>query len=136
MVKNRDLMDTKLKYYQGFNDVVSVFLLTLDSNLAFYCVDVFARFFLIDYLQLGFDQGLIPIFSMCAVLLKAVDEDLYNFITLDGAQPTPLFMTSWCLTLFAHDIQNLECTRRLYDLILVEHPLIIVYLCVSLIINC
>ena len=55
IVKNQDLMGLRLKYYQGFNDVVSVFLLTLDSNLAFYCTDIFSRFFLIDYLQLGFD---------------------------------------------------------------------------------
>lgn len=125
-----------MKYYQGCNDVVSVFLLTLDSNLAFYCADVFWRFFLIDYLQLGFDQGLIPLFSLCAKLLKAVDEDLYNFITLDGAQPTPMFMTSWFLTLLSHDVLNLEHTRRIYDLVLAEHPLIIVYLCASLIIEC
>jgi hypothetical protein len=46
-----------------------------------------------------------------------------------------MFMTSWCLTLFAHDTHSLECTRRIYDLILAEHPLIIVYLCVSLIIE-
>jgi hypothetical protein len=46
-----------------------------------------------------------------------------------------MFITSWCLTLFAHDTHSLECTRRIYDLILAEHPLIIVYLCVSLIIE-
>jgi hypothetical protein len=45
-------------------------------------------------------------------------------------------MTSWCLTLFAHDINSLECSRRIYDLVLAEHPLIIAYLCVSLIIEC
>ena len=27
------------KYYQGYHDVVSVFLLTLESNLAFYCLE-------------------------------------------------------------------------------------------------
>lgn len=75
-------------------------------------------------------------FNLCASLLKIVDEDLYNFITLDGAQPTPLFMTSWFLTLFSHDIHNLEHARRVYDLILAEHPLIIIYLSVSLIIDC
>lgn len=55
VVKNEDLHSIRLKYYQGFNDIVSVFLLTLDCNLGFYCADIFARFFLIDFLQLRFD---------------------------------------------------------------------------------
>jgi len=134
IVKNQDLMDLRLNYFQGFNDVVSVFLLTLDSNLAFYCTDIFSRFFLIDYFQLEFDKGLIPIFGLCSNLLRAVDEDLFNFVTLDG-EKDPMFIASWCLTLFAHCTHNLECTRRIYDLILAEHPLIIVYLCVSLMIE-
>ena len=113
-----------------------MFLLTLDCNLAFYCADAFSRFLLLDFLHLSFDQGLIPLFSMSANLLKIVDEELYMLITCDESQPIPLFMTSWPLTFFSHDIENLDCCRRMFDFILAEHPLIIVYICVSLIIEC
>ena len=77
-----------------------------------------------------------PLFNLTAKLLEQVDLELYNFVTLDGSQPTPLFMTSWVLTLFSHSIETLEASRRVFDLILVEHPLIIVYLCVSVIVEC
>jgi hypothetical protein len=62
-----------------------VFLLTLDCNLGFYCADIFARFYLSDFLQLKFDQGLIPLFNLAAKVLKQVDEKLYMFLTQDGS---------------------------------------------------
>ena len=52
----------KINYYQGMHDVAGTFLLTLDQNLAFYCIDLASRFLLTDYLQLPFDVGLIPLF--------------------------------------------------------------------------
>jgi len=81
-----------------------VFLLTVDCNLGFYCADIFARFYLVDFLKLGFDQGLIPLFSLIVKVLRTIDEALYMFITLDETQPIPMFMASWVLTLFSHDI--------------------------------
>ena len=49
-------------------------------------------------------------------------------ISDNGQQPTPIFVTSWTLTFFAHDIENFASVQRLYDVILASHPLIIVYL--------
>ena len=45
-----------------------------------------------------------------------------------GEMPTPIFVTSWTLTFFAHDVENFECVQRLYDSILASHPLMIVYI--------
>ena len=61
--------------------MVSVFLMTLDCNLAFYCADVFARFILVDYLKESFETGLIPLFAMTARLLSIVDRDVYMLVT-------------------------------------------------------
>jgi hypothetical protein len=79
IVKNHTQLG--VKYYQGFNDIISVFLLTLDCNMGFYCADIFARFYLIDFLTLRFDQGLIPLFNLASKVLRQVNEDLYMFIT-------------------------------------------------------
>ena len=49
----------------------------------------------------------------------------------DGLQPTPIFTTSWNLTIFGHDIENLSSVQRLYDVFLASHPLMIVYLVVA-----
>jgi hypothetical protein len=127
---------SRLKYYQGLNDVVAVFLLTLDCNLGFYCADVFARFFLVDFLKMAFDQSLVPLFNLIVKVIRTVDNPLYMFITQNETQPTPMFMTSWVLTLFSHDLENIEHCRRIFDLVMADHPLIIVYMCASLIIEC
>ena len=44
----------------------------------------------------------------------------------------PIFATSWCLTIFAHDIENLDCVQRLFEVFMASHPLIIIYLVVAI----
>ena len=117
-----------MNYYQGMHDVAGTFLLTLDQNLAFHCTDLASRFLLTDYLQLPFDVGLVPLFQLTFYLLERVDRDLYMLVSDDGLQPTPIFVTSWILTIFAHDVEKFESVQRLYDVVLASHPLIIVYL--------
>lgn len=113
---------------------MAVFLLTVGRNMGFYCADVFARYYMIDYLQLGFDQGLVYLFTLVTEVIREVDIELYNFVTLDGS--APMFMTSWMLTLFSHDTRRLEASRRVFDLMIVEHPLMIVYLSAAVIVEC
>ena len=64
-------------------------------------------------------------------MLEKVDRDLYMLVSDDGLQPTPIFTTSWNLTIFAHDIENFSSVQRLYDVFLASHPLMIVYLVVA-----
>ena len=117
-----------MNYYQGMHDVAGTFLLTLDQNLAFHSIDLASRFLLTDYLQLPFDVGLIPLFQLIFYLLEKIDKELYMLVSDDGLQPTPIFATSWTLTVFAHDVENFACVQRLYDVVLASHPLIIIYL--------
>lgn len=73
-----------MSYYQGMNDVVAVMLLTLDENLAFYCSDLASRHLLNDFLQLPFDQGLIPLFVLCFFILEYADNELYQLVSDEG----------------------------------------------------
>jgi len=50
----------KLKYYQGFHDIVTVFLLTLDENLAFYCLYAFTNKYLLDFMTREFNLSVMP----------------------------------------------------------------------------
>jgi len=106
MVKTNDVDREKMNYYQGMNDVVATFLMTLDVNTAFYATDIASRFLLNDYLQLPFEEGLIPIFRLAYYLLEEVDPALYSLVSDDGLQPMPIFTASWLLTVFAHDIEH------------------------------
>ena len=49
---------------------------------------------------------MIPILVLVNFLLEYVDEDLYQLVSDEGLQPTPVFATSWILTFFSHDIEN------------------------------
>ena len=64
-----------------------------------------------------------------------MDEDLYYLTSDDGNVPAALFTTSWMLTLFSHDIEQFEVVQRLFDFILANHPLMIIYLITSVIIE-
>lgn len=90
------------------NDIAATFLLTLGPNMAFYAGEVASRFLLNDYLQLAFDEGLIPLFHLVFFVLKRVDYQLYEVVSDSGLQPMPIFCTSWILTVFAHDIENFD----------------------------
>ena len=107
-VRNVENSHQVQNYYQGFNDITSVFLLTLDQNLAFYCTNIASRYLFNDFLELPFDKGLIPLFQLVFFLLEKMDLDLYMLVTDDGNNPTALFTTYWFLTLFSHDIENFE----------------------------
>jgi len=133
LVKTLEVDGEKMNYYQGMNDVAAVMLLTLGPNSGFQTCEIASRFLLTDFLQLPFDQGLVPLFHLVFFLLKSVDPDLYSLASDDGLQPMPIFATSWILTTFAHDIESLEAVQRLYDVLLASHPLMIVYLCVAMI---
>ena len=128
LVKMKEVNGEQMNYYQGMHDVAGTFLLTLDQNLAFHCIDVASRFLLTDYLQLPFDVGLIPLFQLALYLLEKIDKELYMLVSDDGLQPTPIFATSWTLTIFSHDVENFACVQRLFDVVLASHPLMIIYL--------
>jgi len=51
---------THFKYYQGYHDVASVFLLVLGENLAFYCLEAFTLRHLIPYMTKTFDKCIVP----------------------------------------------------------------------------
>jgi len=70
LVKNLEVDKEKMNYYQGMNDVGATFLITLGPNMAFYASEIASRFLLTDYLQLPFDEGLIPLFQLVFYLLK------------------------------------------------------------------
>jgi len=91
------------------NSVASVFLLTLEQNLAFYCADIASRCIFIDYLQLPFEEGLIPLFRLVFYVLEKVDPELYNLVSDDGMIDMPIFATSWILTVYSHDIEKFVC---------------------------
>ena len=66
------------------NDVAATMLITLEQNLAYRCTEAISRHVLNDFLQLPFDEGLVPLFYMTFFLLAKADKDLYMLVSDDG----------------------------------------------------
>ena len=124
--------DQSLYYYQGFHDVVSVFLLVLeDDYLTFHAVEALSKQFLSDCMTENFDS-IARLMKIILVVISYADESLYNFLL--EAQIEPYFATSWFITWFSHDLKQIDKIARIFDLLLCSHPIYSLYLCSSLVI--
>jgi hypothetical protein len=63
-------------------------------------------------------------------LLQVLDEELHDYMILKEIGPT-IFLT-WMITLFSHDIHSEEIASRLFDALLVSHPLMSLYLTIAI----
>jgi len=73
--------------------------------------------------------------NLIFVCLKQIDPKLYNVISEYDLNPTPLFATSWLLTLFAHEVENFSVLTRIWDYLLTSNPLKIIHFSTALIIE-
>mmetsp|Transcript_14454 Transcript_14454/g.24675 ORF Transcript_14454/g.24675 Transcript_14454/m.24675 type:complete len:167 (+) Transcript_14454:604-1104(+) len=118
-----------LSYTQGYNDFISVFLLTLDTNLAFHCGSIASVHMLRDFLNAKFDLGVLPALDFAAKLIELLDKELFELVEKMGGQP--VFALSWIISWFAHDISNFDDVQLIFDACLATHPLFCVYLSVA-----
>lgn len=125
---------SELHYFQGYHDVMSVFLLTIeDDHLACALGEAASLRFFRDCMNSDFDV-VSKTMRLIMVILKVVDQRLYSYLTKAGVEP--FFATSWIITWFAHDIKSVSGIARIYDALLCSHPLFSLYLCATLLIHC
>ncbi|KAJ1969871.1 GTPase-activating protein gyp8, partial [Dimargaris xerosporica] len=121
-----------LRYYQGFNDVCTVFLLTLHPEDVLPACENAALLYFRDFMRHDFAP--VHTFLECAyTLIKHDDQALYALIT-HVALP-PYFATSWLLTWFSHNLNDLTAICRLFDFFLSSNPLVPVYFVAALIMS-
>lgn len=118
-----------LHYFQGFHDIVQVFLLVLGEQ-AYEAVTRVSLFRVRDYMLESLDASTRQLHLIPAIL-KCSDPQLATHM---GGIP-PYFALSAVLTLYAHDIEQYSDIARLYDFILAHEPVMTIYLFVALIIQ-
>ncbi|UCS22563.1 uncharacterized protein HLK63_K12177 [Nakaseomyces glabratus] len=111
--------NSELSYYQGFHDVISVFILVFlnydDDNTGehviykvenieslFYCVEAFSLLYLRDFLMPTLDFSIDQLKVIQNYILNK-DEELYEKMQLDVIHP--LYAISSVLTVFAHELK-------------------------------
>ncbi|CCF57338.1 hypothetical protein KAFR_0C03460 [Kazachstania africana CBS 2517] len=112
----------KLRYYQGYHDIVSLFILVWHSNeevdlslstmilsavdaqfdTVFECVEIFTLVYLRDFMMNSLDFPIDQL-KLISHLIKEKDPDLYHSMKLDKI--SPFFAISSILTFFSHDLK-------------------------------
>ncbi|KAG6610051.1 TBC1 domain family member 20 [Phytophthora cinnamomi] len=115
----------ELFYFQGYHDIVSVFLLTLgNSKGALQAVRNVSETYQREPMRSGFEQVMATT-RLLFPLLDAADELLCQHLQETGVEP--YFALPWMITWFAHQLWRFQDVARLYDVFLVSHPLFSLY---------
>jgi hypothetical protein len=116
----------ELHYYQGYHDIVSIFLLVFQQDkLAFAVSEAVSLQFFRDCLYKDFEVVSKSI-AFIMILIKQSDPMLYKFLTLAGVES--YFATAWMITWFAHDLRYVSEAARVYDVLLCSHPVFCMYI--------
>ncbi|KAI8149892.1 rab-GTPase-TBC domain-containing protein [Fennellomyces sp. T-0311] len=119
----------RLKYYQGFHDICSCFLLVLGKKDAIPAAENVALFFIRDGMLDSFD----PISKQLRLMSSIVQyEDAELTEHLDRCHIMPYYALSWILTWFSHDFERFDKVARLFDLFISSSPLMPVYVASSI----
>lgn len=145
----------RLRYYQGFHDVACIFLSVLGGgknasrmlaygpteglaadmglDLAAEALLRISESHLRDCLKTNFSQLQaalrLTLFPLLAKLDPGVHDHLY------AAEMEPYFCLSWVITWFAHEIRDTDLVKRLFDVFMVSHPLMPIYMAVAMVIH-
>lgn len=144
--------DDKLRYYQGYHDVASVFLSALGGGhsgsyassqtspegiAASMGLDLPSRVLcqvsqthLRDAMRSSFQDLQAALRLVLMPLINAVDREVHDF--LEGCDMEPFFCLSWIITWFSHDVRDTDLVKRLFDAFLVSHPTFALYMTVAM----
>lgn len=147
----------KMRYYQGYHDVACIFLSVLGGgngqreNVGGIPQDMeelaaamglelpskvllqVSQSHLRDFLKSDFTELQTAMELTIFPLMAKLDPEIYNFLLVSGMQP--FFALSWVITWFSHEVRDTETVKRLYDVFIVSHPLMPIYLSVAMVLH-
>lgn len=112
-----------LCYFQGYHDIVQVFLLVLGPERAASAVIRLSLLRIRDFMLPALSPAMPHLYLLPAILYVA-DPVLCKRVS--GTQP--YFALAATLTLYAHDIQEYGDIARLFDFLLASEAVVVVYL--------
>ncbi|KAH9815524.1 rab-GTPase-TBC domain-containing protein [Melampsora americana] len=143
----------KLSYFQGYHDVVSVFLLTfvdlkvrtspmiktegaileeskpLDDSENLALLSRVVKRFTLHRIRDSMTTNLDPIMGYLRVTQSILTQEHPRLSSIIAQTSNlPLFSLSWILTLTSHDLTSLEVISRLFDFLLCYNPIMICYI--------
>ena len=111
-----------LSYFQGFHDIVQVFLLVLGVDQAPKAVAHLSLLRIRDFMLPSLSASLAHL-HLLPTILYAVDRELCIHLS----QTQPFFALAATLTLYAHDIQEYGDIARLFDVLIAQPAVVSIY---------
>ncbi|KAL6719849.1 GTPase-activating protein gyp8 [Lecanora helva] len=112
-----------LCYFQGFHDIVQVFLLVLGAEQAPEAVAHLSLLRIRDFMLPSLAPSLGHL-NLLPSILQVEDVELYRHLS----QTQPFFALAATLTLYAHDIQEYGVIARLFDFLIAQPAVVSIYL--------
>ncbi len=111
-----------LSYFQGFHDIVQVFLLVLGVDHASEAVAYLSLLRIRDFMLPSLSPSLTHL-NLLPTILYAEDPKLCRHLS----QTQPFFALAATLTLYAHDIQEYGDIARLFDFLIAQPAVVSIY---------
>ncbi|KAK7518171.1 GTPase-activating protein gyp10 [Phyllosticta citriasiana] len=117
-----------LCYFQGYHDIVQVFLLVLGPSLAVPAITRLSMLRIRDFMLPSLDAAIAHL-NLLPAIIYSVDPALCRHL-----RPTqPFFALAATITMYAHDIQSYGDIARLFDFLLSREAVFSVYLFAAII---
>lgn len=118
-----------LCYFQGYHDIVQVFLLVQGADASLPLVRRLSLLRIRDFMLPRLSASVSHLKLLPAILYKA-DRDIYNILPAN-----PFYGLSHVLTLYSHDIQSYKDIARLFDFLLAREAVMTIYLFAVIVIS-
>ncbi|KAF2818876.1 hypothetical protein CC86DRAFT_375518 [Ophiobolus disseminans] len=119
-----------LCYFQGYHDIVQVFLLVLGARDAPAAVSRLSLLRIRDFMLSKLDPAIAQL-ELLRPILRAADPDLYAH--MHTSQPS--FALANTITMFAHNIQAYKDITRLFDFFLAQDAVMPIYLFAAVVLS-
>lgn len=110
-------------YFQGYHDIVQVFLLVLGAQHAPAAVARLSLLRIRDFMLSTLDPAISQL-ELLRPIFRAADPELYNHLP----KRPPSFALANTITMFAHNIQDYKDITRLFDFFLAQDAIMPIYL--------
>ncbi|UJR16357.1 hypothetical protein I4U23_003260 [Adineta vaga] len=120
-----------LNYYQGYHDICLTFLLVLGADLCLPFIDTITKSHFKDFMESTMEKTRDLLYYLMP-LINSINSECAEYMQRGGVGNV-MFALSWFITWYSHVLDNLDTILRLYDLFIVSHFLMPVYVAAEIV---
>ncbi|CAF3234202.1 unnamed protein product [Rotaria socialis] len=120
-----------LNYYQGYHDICLTFLLVLGADLCLPFIDTVTKSHFKDFMEPTMEKTR-DLLSYLMPLINCTNSKCAEYMQRGGVGNV-MFALSWFITWYSHVLNDLDVILRLYDLFIVSHFLMPIYVAAEIV---